>query len=745
MSGTSAKFDEIFGKCARCRFTICVFIVIFFLSGKLEAVTRYVDHSAAGAGNGTSWIDAYTTLQGALAAIVSGDVLWVAEGPYTALDPGDFTISEDLHLYGGFATGGQADPSERDITGHPTILAKGGGVNWSIVTVMVAADVLFDGVSIIGGNSLLGGGGIYNAGILTVKNCTLSNNNAGAGGGGIFNFQNASLLVKKSIFSNNNTAVGGGGICNSMQSTLTVEDSSFLDNTAAGGGGGIFNFESVSLVLRNSTFSGNIATAVGGGGIYNSGALLTVENSTFSENRADLVGGGGIFNFGVPVVVSNCTFFNNNAMFGAQGLHYDLSGGAATVMNSIFWGGENQISVAPDVTVSYSVVQGGYAGSGNTGLNPALGPLADNGGPTKTHALFAGSPALDQGRPVGTLVAGGVFVPVNDQRGIARPQGTGVDIGAYELVFTPNPTPDPTPEPMPEPYPEPTPEPTPRPTPYPIQPVHHPIIPFSKTSSSENFVLTNPTPLIVSVPPNPTRESMKAAIRNALRVVLGFPDELADDFSENSLDKVDDTGQPYMSDAVRERLKEPLVDLEIPDGAPNPPLALFVARLTGVSSSGKGEDEGAIALAFFGPIPSVFVGKHAERLRVVKVLTSVSAMPFVQAFSMDELNDGHSAVVEVGRIGGGSVVKRFLGRTDAITNSCLVVIAIKDGGAFDLDGAKNDSVSDPAFLLEAEPTFSPSPVVSSRGGGGCTVGGSDIFFFLVLLLPAALLARSGTR
>jgi hypothetical protein len=99
----------------------------------------------------------------------------------------------------------------------------------------------------------------------------------------------------------------------------------------------------------------------------------------------------------------------------------------------------------------------------------------------------------------------------------------------------------------------------------------------------------------------------------------------------------------------------------------------------------------------------------------VKALTSASVTPFVQAFSWDAFTDGCSSIVEVEQVAGGSVLKRVLGRNDAITENCLVVIAVRDGGAFDLDGTENGRVSDPAFLLEAEPSSvpSPSPVVAT--------------------------------
>jgi hypothetical protein len=205
-----------------------------------------------------------------------------------------------------------------------------------------------------------------------------------------------------------------------------------------------------------------------------------------------------------------------------------------------------------------------------------------------------------------------------------------------------------------------------------------------------------------------------------------------------------------MSERVRERLKELLPDLEITPGTPSPPLALFLARLNSSSSVKTAEDNGVIALAFFGPIPSVFVGKNAERLRVVKALNSASVTPFVQAFSWDALTDGCSSVVEVERVAGGCVLKRVLGRNDAITKNCLVVIAVRDGGAFDLDGTENGKVSDPAFLLEAEPSSVPSPspddtVPVQGGGSGCSAGGTHFLSACILLLPLLVLRNNCKR
>ena len=170
--------------------------------------------------------------------------------------------------------------------------------------------------------------------------------------------------------------------------------------------------------------------------MFNTNNAPAVTNCTFSGNTAHNWGGGGMYNGNSIPTVTNCTFTENRASWGGNMYNFNSS---PTILNSIFWASsseevENAGTSAPSLTSC--VVQGGYPG-GTDILegDPKLGPLADNGGPTQTHALTGGSSALDAGRPVGTVVSGAVTVPAADQRGISRPRGTGVDIGACEMAF----------------------------------------------------------------------------------------------------------------------------------------------------------------------------------------------------------------------------------------------------------------------------------------------------------------------
>ncbi len=150
-----------------------------------------------------------------------------------------------------------------------------------------------------------------------------------------------------------------------------------------------------------------------GGGIFHTDGQLTVTNSTFAGNIAPAGTASGILvaTFGAP---ANMTL-TNSVMEGFGGAFACAieGGGAATITS----GGSNVISDGscnPNGTTDQS------------STDALLGPLADNGGPTQTQALLAGSPAID------TASAGAC--PTTDQRGVARPQGAGCDVGAFEFV-----------------------------------------------------------------------------------------------------------------------------------------------------------------------------------------------------------------------------------------------------------------------------------------------------------------------
>jgi hypothetical protein len=186
----------------------------------------------------------------------------------------------------------------------------------------------------------------------------------------------------------------------------TISESTLAGNSASYGGG--INNGVGTLQLLNSTLSGNSAI-VGGGGLYNDGSA-TVGNSTLSANSAS--SGGGIFNFGQ---FQNLTL--NNSLVANSGGGDCASTGGFSASHSLIEDGDSACGLS-------------NGASGNiVGQDPLLGPLQHNGGPTQTHALLAGSTAIDEGD--NDLAAG----LENDQRGAGFPRivGTVVDMGAFEF------------------------------------------------------------------------------------------------------------------------------------------------------------------------------------------------------------------------------------------------------------------------------------------------------------------------
>ncbi len=324
-------------------------------------------------------------------------------------------------------TGGQLTVARTTVSGNSATLTGGGGIYISPVSSLSMTS------SIVTNNTLLGNGfsgaGIYNQGAASLHGGSIDANNAsgtGASGGGISNTGSLSLTGVRVA---NNTAFGGaslgGGIMNT--GSLAIEQSTISTNS----GGGIVN--SATLTLANSTISGNTFTGSSGvgAGINNlNNGTTTLTGCTIAFNAATQRGGG------VANGTSNATVNSRNTIIAlntaptggpAPGLNvfgtfvsqgYNLIGSTTASENSGFTNGINNDIVG---------------GAGPAAIDPLLDPLANNGGPTFTHALQANSPAID---------AGSGFWVVTDQRGRDRfndipamptpPGGDGSDIGAFE-------------------------------------------------------------------------------------------------------------------------------------------------------------------------------------------------------------------------------------------------------------------------------------------------------------------------
>ena len=296
------------------------------------------------------------------------------------------------------------------------------------------------------------GGGIYNQGTLTLKDSIVTENYAG-GGGGVFNGVEAT--IENSTISGNRTRRFGSAIFNG--GILHVSNM-LIKGNVAGSGAGISNWAEATIVAV--TFDGNRSRITAGGVHNNSIGVMTLDSSTISNNESAMAGGTNNWR---RLVVINSTISNNRSNYSAgieiRGVltltNSTVSGNAAreggglvvklmvhndsvSMSNTILAGntaeegpdclgmvsslGHNLIGIDSDC--GFIPSEGDTMGTEAQPIDPKLGNLAANGGPTATNALLPGSPAINAS-PDGSC-------PPVDQRGVSRPRGSSCDIGAFE-------------------------------------------------------------------------------------------------------------------------------------------------------------------------------------------------------------------------------------------------------------------------------------------------------------------------
>jgi hypothetical protein len=270
-----------------------------------------------------------------------------------------------------------------------------------------------------------------NNGDLTLKEATIRGGDIvpdADSGGGVYNFE-GTVTIQNSTISGNSAQFGGGVYASG--GTVTIENSTISGNTAfhqtsSASGGGVYNEDS-TVTIENSTISGNDASD-DGGGIANAADCceLTLTNCTVSDNEADNNGGGiyhmwGTVTLNHSIVSGNTSTGTGNEVWNNDTVNaddYNLFGDSSETDAQAFDG------FAPTVPTDINATSDGT----NTALGDILDPLADNGGPTETHALVPGSPAID-------YIPTGQCNVATDQRGVPRPQPTGgnCDVGAFEF------------------------------------------------------------------------------------------------------------------------------------------------------------------------------------------------------------------------------------------------------------------------------------------------------------------------
>ena len=449
----------------------------------------YVDIAASGSNAGTSWADAYTSLQSALNEAVTGQEIWVSKGTYYPSSAYDLTntsryyhfrMIDGVAIYGGFA-GTESATSERTNYGageaNETILSgdfnndddiSGSGLTLSITNntensyhifyhpsgMNLTTTAILDGFTISGGNANetwphnAGSGMHNNASSPSVNQCTFLGNSTSGDGAGIYS-NNSSAYISNCAFITNSAKYGAG--INNNSSTTNISNCNFTGNSASFYGGGINNANSSSLIVTNCQFSNNFADQ--GGGMFTRQSTQIVTNCVFTGNSAQYDGGGMNINICSPTIV-NCTFSQNTASRYGGGIYLSFTSSMPSISNTIIWGntasnsGDNIYNYSGSLpTFSYCNIEG--SGGSSSWAGATFGTDDGNnidadpqfvGSGDYPYSIYGTSPCADAGNnsinAETTDIRGGSF-----GRKLDKASGTAgtIDMGAYEYNFSSDP------------------------------------------------------------------------------------------------------------------------------------------------------------------------------------------------------------------------------------------------------------------------------------------------------------------
>lgn len=312
--------------------------LIFLLLPSYTLAVWYVDADVKSSGNGTSWFNAFKSIQEAVDAAVSDDEIWVKKGQYKLFK--EINIDKTIGLYGGFS-GSETDKNQRNWTVNVTTVDGQRNVRGFNIT----ADATIDGFQIVNGKDFRQGGGMK--------------------------IVNSAPTIRNSIFENNNVDFNGGAIYTSS-ATPRIINTMFVENRASNGGG-IYNHDNSYPQLTNCIFYKNYASE--GAAIYNNfSASPTITNCTFTKNSSK--GGATYNNINSSPIITNSILWDNK--------------------NEI----HNQDNTSVPI-VSYSNVEGGYIGDGNIDEDPLFVNAPDNdlhlrvNSPAIDSGTYTNAPSID--------------------------------------------------------------------------------------------------------------------------------------------------------------------------------------------------------------------------------------------------------------------------------------------------------------------------------------------------------------
>lgn len=318
------------------------------------------------------------------------------------------TIRFSSSLYGQTITLAQGAAGSLVLSGHGGLITIDGGGKITvsgaaasrIFQVAAGTQAVLAGLTMIDGKAGDGdGGAVNNAGTLMMVNDRMSNNTATNGGA----IDNAGILTLMNATISSNTATTGGGIDNHSGGRMTVTGSTLSANTGSYVGGAINNLAVMTVV--NSTLAGNssyLGGAINNGNQYGTGGTLMLTNDTISGNTVS-GNGGGIYmeNGGYDPKPSSLTLRNTIV----AGNRADQPGPDLYVSSGALAGSYNLIGIGTNLTGISNNTKGNQVGTVSSPIDPRLGPLANNGGPTQTMALQWNSPAIAGAGAVTTLTA----------------------------------------------------------------------------------------------------------------------------------------------------------------------------------------------------------------------------------------------------------------------------------------------------------------------------------------------------
>ena len=368
-----------------------------------------------------------------------------------------------------FGNGGGLSLFQADIVGGLTnssisnnkASGNGGGisVNQATVNQLDTVDISNNAAGFLGGGISFVQGNLTDG-----NNLNILENEASRNGGGISADQGTVMALTNSNIKANFSGAEGGGISIQQATLADLNSNTIADNRAKSSGGGIYVKQADLIEAANNTISGNIAESFGGGihafqatvngftnntisdntGVIGGGLAIRDEDTkvellgnTISGNTTQLSNGGGIFIDGSTVELTRNIVAANTILGGDPNQSFDIDGLSGSSFGNINSLGFNLIGNGDNVP-SDSFIDSDLVGNSNNPIDPLLGDLADNGGPTLTLALLDGSPAIEAGDP------NFKSPPDFDQRGpgsssppnsgFPRVSGDAIDIGAFEVT-----------------------------------------------------------------------------------------------------------------------------------------------------------------------------------------------------------------------------------------------------------------------------------------------------------------------